>query len=113
VYNAKDYSKMNHLSFLVILISIATIAVHSHSPPIEYKTEVVNSDGVPVCSHEGVQIKKFETVNQRGRCRELFCDTDFNVVISDCGHDPSNRCHFEGLNYLLSYPDCCGIKVCS
>ncbi|KAG5673068.1 hypothetical protein PVAND_003143 [Polypedilum vanderplanki] len=85
----------------------------SYSAPVVYKTEVVNAEGIPVCSYEGVQIRKLETINQKGKCRELFCDENFNVIVTNCFQDLSSRCHYEGVNYRLLFPDCCGFKVCS
>ena len=104
---------MIHPNFLLIVALISSNFVAAHSPPVVFKTEVVNAEGVEVCSYEGVQIGKSQTVNQPGRCRELFCDESFNVIIASCFQDESNRCHYEGANYRLPYPDCCGIKVCS
>lgn len=99
------------LSFL--FIQILTININGYSPSVVHNTRITNSKGADVCFYDGIEIEKFRSANNPGKCSELFCDSQFNVLISKCFNNPSGRCHYEGVNYQLSYPDCCGIQLCS
>jgi hypothetical protein len=102
---------MNMKTLLVISGVIALVA--GYSPQVIYDTKSKNSEGKDVCLFDNVQIAPKETVNQQGKCRELSCDDNFSVTISKCFEDPYGKCHYDGSDYSLPYPDCCGIRTCA
>lgn len=89
------------------------IYAHSYSPTVVSNTKFTNADGKDVCLFETIEIEPLDTVDQPGKCQELTCDHEFNVIISFCFQDPYNRCHYEGSNFSLPYSECCGVRVCS
>jgi Single domain von Willebrand factor type C len=104
---------MKNYCIIVALTSMWLFAVFAYSPQKIRNTKFTNAAGKDVCIYEYLEIEKSTTIDQLGKCRELTCDEDFTIIVNDCFHDPSNRCHYEGGNYSLPYSECCGIRVCS
>lgn len=102
---------MKVILFLFTFVAISTVS--GYSPPVVPNTKITNARGVDVCMYRGIEIEKLQTTHRPGRCQELYCDGDFNVHITKCYENPSGRCQYEGANYELPYPDCCGIQLCS
>lgn len=104
------------LAFAVVLLSALThspLFCSAYSPPVILNTKGKTTKGNDVCSWDQVEIHPTETLNQLGKCRELYCGQDFTITISNCFADPSGKCQWFGTDYAQPYPDCCGIKVCS
>lgn len=103
---------MNFRVFIFI-ISAVILSIEAYSPPVVFNTKAQDDDGQDVCSYDHVQIAPLQTLNQPGKCRELYCGADFALTISNCLVDPSGKCHWDGADNTLSYPDCCGFKLCT
>jgi hypothetical protein len=99
---------------IIILIAAGLIcSVVGYSPQVIHNTKAKNSNGEDVCLYDYMEISPQKTVNQQGKCRELSCDSEFSVTISKCFEDPYGKCHYDGADNSLPYPDCCGIRTCA
>lgn len=98
---------------IVALISMWFFAIFAYSPTVIHNKKFTNADGKDVCLYDNIEIELRATVDQQGKCRELYCDDEFKVVISTCFDESSDRCHYEGANLSLPFSNCCGIRVCS
>ena len=103
---------MNFIATIFVFVFVAA-AVSGYSPSVVYNTKYINSNGEDVCFYNKVQIAPSKTVEDVGKCRELTCDANFSVMISKCFEDPYGKCHYDGVDYSLPFPDCCGVKSCT
>lgn len=69
------------------------------------------------CEFQGEKIFPGETVTQKGKCRQLRCDREFNIFIKTCYMHraslvtmfvPNSQFHYLGEDLTKDYPDCCG-----
>lgn len=101
------------IKIIVVLSAAIILSIEGYSPSIVHNTKAQNSHGEDICLYDKVQITPRMTVNQVGKCRELSCDENFDVTISKCFEDPYGKCHYDGVDYTLPFPDCCGFKLCT
>lgn len=102
-----------NIKIIIVLIASVVLMVDAYSPPVIHNTKSKGSDGEDVCLFDKLEIQAGKTVNQQGKCRELHCDANYSVTISKCFEDPYGKCHYDGADNSLPYPDCCGIRTCA
>jgi Single domain von Willebrand factor type C len=107
--------KTSVMNFRIIIFVIASVILSAttYSPAKIFNTKSTNANGADVCSYDNVEILPLQTLNQPEKCQELFCEADFTINISNCKIDPSGKCHWDGADNSLSYPECCGFKLCT
>lgn len=103
---------MNSQLFFAIA-AMFVLTSDAYSPPVILNTKAKGEGGKDVCSWDHVQIAPHETLNQIGKCRQLYCGHDFTITITKCFVDPSGKCEWIGTDYTQLYPDCCGIRLCT
>lgn len=79
--------------------------------PNTKKTGTIGSRTGDYCGWDDVKIWPGETLNQIGKCRILLCSQYFEIIITPCPFDMTNRHKWINKDNSKEYPACCGEKV--
>lgn len=98
-----------------ILVISALIAVCSAvSQQIIRNTKVTGVIGDIMgdyCEWDGSKVFPGQiSIYKRGRCRELQCSDDFDMIVTSCPFDMTGRYTWVNQDDNKPYPQCCGEK---
>jgi hypothetical protein len=99
---------------LAVILSVFVTLCYSFSQPIIPNTRVNGCfDGKcgNHCAYDGEKLFPDESVNQKGQCRVLRCNTNFDVLITPCPFDMTGTYEWINKDSSKAYPECCGTKV--
>ena len=112
---------MKSQSLLIFLLFAITTSLEHSEKPMARNTKRSDCRGeggcIYYCEFQGERIFPGEPITQKGKCRQLRCDRDFNIYIKTCYmhrasqmtmFDPNGQFQYLGEDLSVEYPDCCG-----
>lgn len=63
------------------------------------------------CSWDGAKLFPGDNLNQKGKCRLLRCDSNFDIYITPCPFDMTGKTEYVDQDNNKLYPECCGRQV--
>ncbi|XP_058122762.1 uncharacterized protein LOC131264480 [Anopheles coustani] len=102
---------------LFIGVTVASMAIGQTEAAAYLMANATHPDYPGACydSHRELSLKPNETVQLKGECAEMSCDSQFTISFYSCGvsHVESPECVLTGQDFSKDYPACCSKYTCT
>lgn len=99
---------------IILLIFVLIAACSAFSEQIIRNTKVtgiIDDIAGDYCEWDGSKVFPGSiSIYKRGRCRQLQCSDDFDMIVTSCPFDMTGRYTWVNPNLNKPYPECCGDK---